>query len=405
MKIGIIGAGASGLMAAITAAKSNASVTVFERNDKLGRKLLVTGNGKCNFTNLNMSPEDYNDSAKEFVETAFKSFDEKAAINFFRKAGMLSKDRNGYVYPYSEQAQAVQDILIMECRKYNVRVVKSAVTEKIYSDKNNFRVVADGKEECFDRIIIACGGMAFPKSGSDGNGYKFAKDFGHKIIKPVPSLVQLKCSDKFFKDLAGVRCECSVTFKINGKKIGTESGELQFTDYGLSGIPVFQYSGKICRALDNGENCTASVDFMPAFTKNEVYEMLAVRKKSFAGKTMTEYMIGLFNWNINKVLLKRAGIGGDMKASRIDDDKIKILAGYIKSFDAAITDSNGFDRAQVTSGGVSLSQIDAHTMESVLKKGLYFAGEIMDVDGRCGGYNLQWAWTSGYIAGRSAAND
>lgn len=405
MKIGIIGAGAAGLMAAVTAAGLGASVTLFERNDKVGKKLLVTGNGKCNFTNLLMNADCYNDSSKDFVSKALDIFDEKDTVAFFEKAGMLSKDKNGYVYPYSEQAQAVQDIFIMECRKYNVKLEKNAKIESISERGKGFTVSYNDKKEYFDKVILACGGMASAKSGSDGNGYTLAESFGHRIVKPVPSLVQLKCSDKYFKELAGVRCECKISFEINDKTIGSEAGEVQFTDYGLSGIPVFQYSGKAARALSEGKKCRAIVDFLSATSKEELIKLLNNRKKASNDKSVMEFMIGFFNWNVNKVIIKRAGLNASKPASSLSNTEINKLAEYIKNFDANITDTNGFDRAQVTSGGVKLSEINADTMESKLKKGLYFAGEIMDVDGRCGGYNLQWAWTSGYISGRAAAND
>ncbi len=405
MKIGIIGAGAAGLMAAVTAAALGANVTLFERNDKAGKKLLVTGNGKCNFTNLLMNADCYNDASKDFVSKALDIFNEKDTITFFEKAGMLSKDKNGYVYPYSEQAQAVQDIFLMECRKYNVKLEKGVKIEKIKEKSKGFTLEFNGKKEYFDKIILACGGMASAKSGSDGNGYALAESFGHKIIKPVPSLAQLKCSDKYFKELAGVRCECKISFVINDKIAGVEEGEVQFADYGLSGIPVFQYSGKVARALSEGKRCRAIVDFLPAVSKEELIKSLNNRRKYSGDKTIMEFMIGFFNWNINKVIIKRAGLTAGKPAASLTNADINKLAEYIKNFDATITDTNGFDRAQVTSGGVRLSEINACTMESKLKEGLYLAGEIMDVDGRCGGYNLQWAWTSGYIAGRAAAND
>lgn len=405
MKTGIIGAGASGLMAAVTAAGNGASVTVFERNDKTGRKLLVTGNGRCNYTNTLMNAGCYNENAGDFVSRALGIFDEKDAIEFFRRAGMLTKYKNGYAYPYSEQAQAVQDIFIMECRRLNVRIEKGVRIDSINSKRNGFVIGADGRKEYFDKIILACGGMASPKSGTDGSGYTLAENFGHSIKKPVPSLVQLKCQEKFFKELSGIRCECEVSFLIDGAAAGTEKGEVQFTDYGLSGIPVFQFSGKAARALAEGKKCRASIDFMPELSVKETIGMLLERKNHAGDKTITEFMIGLFNWNLNKVIIKRAGIPADTLASKLKKTDLEIIAGYIKEFEVQITGTNGFDRAQVTSGGINISEINPETMESKLKRGLYFAGEIMDVDGRCGGYNLQWAWTSGYISGKAASYD
>lgn len=405
MKIGIVGAGASGLMAAVTAARHGARTTLFERNDKAGKKLLATGNGKCNFTNCLMNEDCYNYSSREFVSKALDIFSKKETIDFFENAGMLYKDKNGYVYPYSEQAQTVQDIFLMECRRLNVRLVKGVRIEKLSEKDHGFTVEYNDKSEYFDKIILACGGMASPKSGSDGNGYTLAEGFGHRIVKPVPSLVQLKCSDNYFKELAGVRCECKISFLINDKYAGSEEGEIQFTDYGLSGIPVFQYSGKAARALSEGKSCKAFIDFLPAVSKVKLIKDLNNRKVNSDDKTIMEFMLGLFNWSVNKVIIKRTGFKADRPAASLSASDIDKLAEYIKSFDANIIGTNGFDRAQVTSGGVKLSGIDVCTMESKLKKGLYFAGEIMDVDGRCGGYNLQWAWTSGYISGRAAADD
>ena len=405
MKIGIIGAGASGLMAAAAAAQNGASVTVFERNDKVGKKLLVTGNGKCNYTNLLVNAECYNENAKDFISDALSLFNEKDAIDFFSRAGMLTKYKNSYAYPYSEQAQAVQDIFIMECRKLNVKIEKGIKIENIKSKGNGFVIDCKGRKEYFDRVIIACGGAALPKSGSDGNGYCLAEGFGHSIKAAVPSLVQLKCPDKFFKELSGIRCDCKISLIIDDMFAVSEKGEVQFTDYGLSGIPVFQLSGKAARALQEGRSCRALIDFMPELSKKNVVELLSERKTYAGDKTFTEFMIGLFNWNLNRVIIKRTGIPSNTFASRFKKADIERLAEYIKEFDVPITGTNGFDRAQVTSGGVNLSEINPVTMESKLKNGLYFAGEIVDVDGRCGGYNLQWAWTSGYISGKAASND
>nr|WP_317281973.1 NAD(P)/FAD-dependent oxidoreductase [uncultured Sellimonas sp.] len=422
----VIGGGASGMMAALSAARKGAKVLILERNSKMGKKILATGNGKCNFTNINQSPACYRGEHPEFAWEAVCSFPVSDTIRFFLEAGLYSKNRNGYLYPNSEQAQAVRDILQMELERLQVRVETDTDVREIKKEKEGFlisgvRQILTPKKQSKKRIvfvktgeekkqwhtrkvILATGGMAFSSSGSDGTGIKLAKRLGHTIVPCVPALVQLHCRETFYSLLAGVRVTAKVELLIDEVTEAMDTGEIQFTNYGISGIPVFQVSRYAAKALETGKKkIRAEIDFMPDFTKEQLENFLENRKKQHPEKTMSDYFTGLFHDKIANVLLERADIPKDLPAGKLSQKQKESLCKQIKSFSTEIIDTNGFEQAQVSAGGVSTEEIDVHTMESRKIPGLYFAGEVMDVDGMCGGYNLQWAWSSGFLAGSHAA--
>ncbi len=403
-KIAIIGGGAAGMMAAITAAKAGADVELYERNDRVGKKILATGNGKCNFSNTQMSAEAYFGSAVSKYETLFSKFGVNETIAFFEKEGMLIKDKNGYLYPASEQASTVLDILRFALEKYHVNVITDAKIEKIKPMGNGqFQIQDKGLgNPKYDALILACGGMAAPKTGSDGNGFVLAKSFGHQITDLVPALVQLRCKEDFFKSVAGVRTGAEMTLLIDGKKRCVVQGELQLTDYGISGIPVFQFSREAAYALLQHKKVTVSINFLPQYTKEAYEQFWKERYKRQKGQSLEQFLTGIANKKINQLMIRLSGLCTTDKVEELSQDTYRKIAEYYRALTVTIQKANGFEQAQVSAGGVLADELCDMTLESKLVPNLYFAGEIIDMDGICGGYNLQWAWTSGYIAGSAA---
>lgn len=402
-KLAIIGAGPSGMMAAITAASNGIKgedICLIEHNDKVGRKILVTGNGKCNITNMKMTPDCYRSDAKEPYFCVIEKFMPEKLIDFFAKIGLFTKNKNEYIYPFNEQAATVADALRNEISRLRIGLRLNCSIKKI---EKGFKLYSDDKAiiEC-DTLIIATGSKCFSKTGSDGSGYRLARDMGHNIVPVIPALVQIKCREKFFKEIAGVRINAGLTLTENSERLIDENGELQLTDYGISGIPVFQISRFIKRSLDNKHNPVVHINFAPDFSEKELSRRLNI---IFTHNTKLDYISALsllYNKKLASVLLMTAGLekGTSCKNTRIED--LNRLCGIIRDFKVSPFDTNGFENAQVCAGGVNLSEIRLDTMESKLVPKLYFAGEICDVDGICGGYNLQWAFSSGRLAGLSA---
>ena len=395
----IVGAGASGLTAAIQAARQGASVTVLEHTAKPGKKLLSTGNGKCNLTNLMIPDGAYRGGRPEFIKRVLENITVEQTLEFFRDLGLVLTDRNGYVYPNSGQAASVLEALLFELDHLGVSIVTDCQVEEIRKDLS--LVTSLGKKRA-DAVILAAGSMAAPKTGSDGSGYELAKALGHTIVKPLPALVQLRCREKWYKQMAGVRTEACVTLKIDGKTVAADRGELQLTDYGISGIPVFQISRFAARGLDAGRPVTAELDFLPSMDFNHTRQFLEERVKRFSCRPAEEFLNGVLNHRLARILLKEADVGSNGIVKDIRPAQIKKLASVLKKLETEIIAANSFDQAQVCSGGVDTGEVDPDTMESKLIKGLYLAGEILDVDGICGGYNLQWAWSCGILAGTCA---
>ena len=407
MKIAVIGGGASGLMAAVTAADAGADVTVYERNDRVGKKILATGNGKCNFSNRQMSIEQYYGSDLSIPAKILRDFTPEDVVRFFERAGMLSREKSGYLYPYSEQASTVLDIFRILLKKKQIRTVTDTMVSSI-RQKNGMLTVLSKTEngtakESYDRVIVCCGGKAAPKTGSDGNGFSLLSALGHTVVPVVPALVQLKAKETFLKSISGVRAECRLTLFINGKKAGDESGEMQFTDYGISGIVTFQLSRLASYAVAEGKKTEAYIDLFPRMSGDTFAQTMREREKNGSGAmTAEEFFTGLLNKKITQLFLKLSGIASDTPLKKITPEKKARFYAYCKKFSVTITGTNSFDQAQVSAGGVPFSEVNAQ-LASKKVPGLYLAGEILDIDGKCGGYNLHWAWSSGYTAGKQAA--
>ncbi|MFQ8696569.1 MAG: NAD(P)/FAD-dependent oxidoreductase [Alitiscatomonas sp.] len=403
----IIGGGAAGLMAAITAAENGAGVTILEHMPRVGKKILSTGNGKCNLTNLDMRPDCYRCGTADFPMTAIGRFSVADTVSFFRRLGVVVTDRNGYVYPASGQAQTVLDALREKAESLGIRIVTECRPETVERDGTGFCVRTSCGAFQGDFLILAAGSRRL-RPGSDGSGCDLAASLGHNLVNPLPALVTLKCRGDFFRSIAGVRTEAEVSLYTAGKHgelgdlLASDRGELQLTDYGISGIPVFQVSRYASEALDRKKRVLAVLDFFPSLKDEELFSLLKEQRMYLSDRKAEGFLNGIFHKKLAALFLKAAGIRGEEMAGRLSDKKLLAAAELIKRTVVEVTAANSFDKAQVCMGGVRVKDVDPCTMESRLVPGLYFAGEILDVDGICGGYNLQWAWSSGYAAGASA---
>ena len=426
-KIIIIGGGAAGMMSAIVAARQKHQVTIIEQQSKLGRKILSTGNGRCNFTNEMQNPSCYRSSNPDFPFGVIEQFPFDDTIEFFKELGVYPKSREGYIYPNSDQATSVVDTMMMELKKLKVEILLNTRCEIItLHHPSHFSILIKNLEEASsksevatfktgtfhelygDKVILTTGGKAAPVLGSDGSGYDLAKSLGHRIVPVFPSLVQLRCQESFYKQLAGLRMEGRVSIHVGERKVAEDTGEIQLTDYGISGIPVFQVSGIVAQELSKRNNVLGVLNFMPQLSREEVVELLNQRVENNPDKKIGEFFIGLFPKKFGDLLVKLCELCPKEKVSHLKKHNqimISKMAEHITAFETKIIATNSFEQAQVCSGGVDTREINPGTMESLLAKNLYFAGEVVDVDGICGGYNLQWAWSSGFIAGSSAAKE
>ncbi|MEG1292455.1 MAG: NAD(P)/FAD-dependent oxidoreductase [Lachnospiraceae bacterium] len=401
----IVGAGAAGLIAAISASQKGASVLLLEHMESAGKKILVTGNGKCNFTNMKQGISYYRGSDPAFVLPVMEQFGIKETLTFFETLGIYPQNkRDGYFYPASGQSSSMVQVLLLACKKQKVTIQYNIGIRSI--QKQNELFVFNTKQEQFQgsTCIIATGGKSGKKTGSDGSGIPYIRSLGHHMTDMVPALVQLQGKQSFLKEIAGIRAENKVELYIDGKKIAEDTGELQLTEFGVSGIPIFQISRFASYGLSQGKKVFVQLNFLPSFTLEEVQSLLEKRFLTYGeGKTSHESLIGLFPEKLIGVLLKEAGIVPTSKATHCKRQSLIKLSECIQHLHVDIVGTKGFESAQVTAGGVNTKEILANSMESVLLSGLYFAGEVVDIDGMCGGYNLQWAWSSGWVAGSHAA--
>ena len=401
--VAVIGGGASGMMAAVTAASGGAHVILLEHKDRIGKKILSTGNGRCNFTNTHQEPICYHSEDPLFPWEVVERFNAQAVISFFLQLGVYSKNRNGYIYPNSDQASAVLDAFRMELDRLKVEIRTGIECREIRPGKKGFTILTDQEPVRADRVILCAGSKAAPATGSDGSGYDLAKKLGHRILPVLPALTALKCEEKFFKSIAGVRANGSVSIWSDGECIAKDTGEIQLTDYGISGIPVFQVSRYASKLLYEKKETDAVLDFMPDFTKAQTNAFLRARAETRPDKSAEMFLIGLFHKKLCDLWIRLSKIPRQRKAGELTADEIACLTDLIKVFRVRIQETNSYDKAQVCCGGIDTREVDPGTLESVYVPGLYFAGEILDVDGMCGGYNLTFAWASGYVAGQAAS--
>ncbi len=490
--VAVIGGGAAGMMAAIEAARAGAIVTLIEKNPQLGKKLATTGNGRCNYTNLDMGDRiggKFRGFHPEFAAPALDALPPEAVLDWFRAIGVEPRFRGSYVYPNSDQASAVVDALREELHRLSVKVhynaeVKSVQRIDTDTEASAAKASMPGKAasaseirekrnagyfmiQCMDavvkadRVILAAGSKAAPKTGSNGDGYFIARKLGHTIVPYVPALCGIRCAGDAFRALAGIRTEAALELSIDGRCVDREAGELQLVDYGISGIPVFQLSRYAAYALQEGKKAVVYINFLPGFTevgavrdsdrnvaagaavrnskrassasgistievsaaknaqnaraevsccaakaedpKDLAVQLFRQRQERLAGRKMESFFTGLLHQKLGQLLLRMGNVRPELPVAELSEKQLRSLASLSVRFKAECVEMNGFQQAQVVAGGVDTTEVDSDTMASRLVPGLYFAGEVLDIDGICGGYNLQWAWASGFVAGRHAA--
>lgn len=396
--ITVIGGGASGLVAAIYAKTSATQVILLERNSDCGKKILATGNGRCNYWNSDQDLKHYNSSNKYLLENIITLENQDEIMSFFNRIGIIPKIKNGYYYPYSNQAVSIKNALITEARRLGVQIYNDTYIDSVRRENNKFIITYNKKTIISDSVIVATGSKAAPKTGSDGNGYDLVKKFSHSVIEVLPALVQLRGQEKYFKDWAGIRSDVKISLYSNDDFIKKEEGEIQLTDYGISGICTFNLSRFVSRNLYENKNNYVIINFLPFLEENKM-SFFEERNELIKGRTLLEFLEGLLNNKLVKVLLNIININIDRKWQDLKYEEKEKLVEIITNFKLEITGTNTFEQAQVCSGGVPLSEIKIKTMESIYQENLYIVGELLDVDGDCGGYNLSFAWISGMLAG------
>jgi predicted Rossmann fold flavoprotein len=401
MLIGIIGGGASGMTAALAAAKPGNEVLLFERQARVGRKLLATGNGRCNLTNLNTSVSGYHGDDPEFCHAALSAFCVEKTLQWFRDLGLYTvAEESGRVYPYSDQANSVVDVLRFGLQKENIKLLTGFEVTRVRKDAEGFLVESKDEKYRCDRLIIACGGLAGTKLGGSMSGYQLLRSFGHRVTKLRPALVQVKSSWGGCVSLKGVRTNCHAAIYHDDSLHSESIGELQFTEYGLSGPVMFEISRDVCQ---KSGKWTCKLDFMPQTSQEELTAEL--QRRTHRDLPAEELLTGILHNRLGRVLLKAAGVSGQMTVSDLTEGQIWEICAKIKAFEVPLTETLGMDSAQVTAGGIVTADFNPETMESRLVPGLYACGEVLDIDGDCGGYNLQWAWSSGMAAGLHAGGN
>ena len=398
MKVLIIGGGASGMMAALSALENpDNSVTLLERQSRVGKKLLATGNGRCNLTNRNIRLTHYHGQQPEFARFALESFYVGRTLAFFERLGLLTvTEDSGKVYPLSDQASSVLDVLrfALDARGANV-VTSCDVIEVKHKARGYEALCATGEKYFGDKLIIACGGAAGKKLGGSKSGYHLLSQLGHSCTELLPSLTQIKTDPTYVKALKGVRADVLARLRQNGQLIAQEAGEVQFTDFGLSGPVAFSLS-RAAGLLDGAE---LSLDFLRAYAPEDVDALLKDKRAAMGELPAEDFLSGILPSRLGSVVMRRALEQLQRPSNGLTDAELAQVGRQLRYFTLPVTGVNGMDSAQVTAGGVPTNEFDPRTLESRLAPGVFATGEVLDIDGDCGGYNLQWAWSSGRLAG------
>ena len=395
----IIGAGASGMMAALTAAEApGRRVILLERQQRAGRKLLATGNGRCNLTNTGAALDNYHGDSRDFAAPALDAFPPQAVLNFFRDLGLVTvEEYGGRVYPLSDSANSVLDVLRFHLEAKGVELKAAEPAREVKREKQGFTVVTDTERLHADKLVIACGGAAGAKLGGVSDGYELLKMLGHKRTALYPSLVQLVTAPEYPRALKGVRADCSLRLYAGGSVLAESGGELQFIETGVSGPAVFDLSRA---AATGGKGLTLAVDFLRGYDEGALFNLLKRRCETLPALPAGDVLTGVVHNRLGKMLVRYAGLNANMPLHELDDRALEKLAKACRDFRLPVQGTEGFDKAQVTAGGVKTSGFNPETLESWFVPGLFACGEVLDIDGDCGGYNLQWAWASGRLAGR-----
>lgn len=395
----IIGGGASGIVSSIFAKKNNNRVIVLERNDKSLKKLLMTGNGRCNYMNEEYNTSKYHSEDIDIVDKIISSSNIEMVKEFFDSIGVIPKIKNGYFYPYSNQAVTIKNMLEEKALSLGVEIKYNSLVTDINKVNDKFEVICNNEKMYCDNLVIATGSKAYPITGSDGSGYKFLSKFNHTIVDVVPALVQLESDFKYLKLWDGVRSDVTLELFEDDKYIATESGEIQLTNYGVSGICVFNLSHYVTRGINN-HKYIMSINFVP-FIDTLITPWMDDYSKRHSDKNLYHLLEGLLNTKLIDIILKVSNIDGNRYYNDLSNEDKLILCKNLKGLKINITGHKGFDNSQICSGGVRLSEIDYNTFESKLVNNLYITGELLDMNGICGGYNLTTCWISGILSGRS----
>ncbi len=401
MVVGVIGGGASGMMAALSAGAA-ADVILYERQTRLGRKLMATGNGRCNLSNRAASVAHYHGGEPGFAGPALARFGVEATLAFFRGLGLLTVDEpDGKIYPFSDQAGSVSDVLRLALEQSAVTLRLGCEVRAIEHDGDGFTVRYDGGADRVDRVIVACGGLAGGKLGGTGAGYDLLKSLGHQCTKLYPALVQLRTDNTWVRSCKGVRAQAHVALLQGGRVLAEETGEVQFTDFGISGPCVFS----LARACAGTGDLTATLDLCPLMTEKEIEAYIENKCAAFPDLTLENLLTGLLHNRLGRTVLRARGLSLTQTCGSLTEREMRRIAAGIKAFRLPVLGPLDLSQAQVTAGGIMTSEFDPETLESRLVPGLYATGEVLDVDGDCGGFNLQWAWSSGYVAGLLGRRD
>lgn len=396
----ILGGGASGMAAAIRAAALGRRVTLLERQGRLGRKLLATGNGRCNLTNTGAGPANYHGTAPDFVRPALAAWPPAAVLEFFSGLGLRwVEEYGGRVYPKSDHAGSVLDVLRLELERLGVETVVSAPVTALRRAGGGFTAETGAGRYRADMAIVACGGCAGGKLGGVTDGYALLESLGHRRTALRPALTTLRCDSEYPKALKGVRAVARVSLRRGRRELAGETGDVLFTETGLSGTAVFGIS-----RWASGEGLTAALDLFPEDSPETLLADLRTRRARFSQRPANELLVGAVQSRLGLMLCKAAGLSGGSPAGSVSDGALARLAAVMKDFAFPVRGLGGFEAAQVTAGGIDVRDFDPVTLQSRLVPGLYACGEVLDVDGDCGGYNLQWAWASGLTAGEGASN-
>ena len=399
MRVLVIGAGASGMIAALTAAEDpNNRVTLLERHARVGRKLAATGNGRCNLTNLYTDLSRYHGEDPAFITPALEQFGVSDTLRWFRSLGLVTvAEDSGKVYPFSDQAGSVVDVLRLAIEQSDIDLQTGSEVISLTWREDAFFARTQERLYAADRVIIACGGKAGGKLGGTGAGYYFLKGFGHTCTKLYPVLVQLKTDPTWVRSLKGVRAEAEILLTCGEELLQKNRGEVQFAEYGLTGPAIFEISRAV--SVTEGDLCV-TLDLMPQLTEEELFEELSAKMQRFPALLLENYLTGMVQNRLGRTVIRACGLPLEVPASCLKKKDLRAIATMLKAFRFPVTGTMGMDYAQVTAGGNKTDEFDPRTLESKLIPGLYACGEVLDIDGDCGGLNLQWAWSSGRLAGK-----
>lgn len=391
----IIGGGVSGIVSAIKSFNGRNRITILERNNKCLKKLLLTGNGRCNYFNDDTSISNYHSMREDLLDKVINSDNMSRILDFYNELGIIPKIKNGYYYPFSNQASTVRDALLFEVMKLGISIKYNYLVEKIECSNNKF--IINDSIVC-DKVIIATGSCSYPKTGSDGMGYDFLRKFGHNIIKPLPALVQLNSDFKYCRELSGIRSDVMLSLYEDDEFISSSVGEVQLTDYGISGICTFNLSHFVTRGLDVGKKEVIKVNFLP-FIKDNYMEWFNTYSNKHNDKNIYMLLCNILNYKLVKVILKVCSIDNETYYNELDYNSRSLLIDNLTNFKFNIVSTKDFNFSQVCNGGVSLDEVNLSTFESLIVDGLYITGEVLDINGNCGGYNLICAVISGILVG------